>query len=1119
MKLFRSRSLADPASPEPARHAFANKMKNWWAYVRANPKRTLLLAAGGLGVLFFGYTVWVLAGVPGTDEIKNISLADNSIIYDATGKVVLYSIHGKENRLYVPLSEISPHMGAAILAAEDADFYTHQGIDLSGMFRSVYFLLRTGEIRGGGSTLTQQFARSALLTPEQTLTRKLREIYLAFRLERSFSKDEILELYLNKVSFGNNAYGVERAARTYFDKSAKDLTLAESIVLASLPQAPTRWSPYGPKKEVSLNVTPEYLAEHNVKSEQDFWALRTEDSSPVNPGLLGKNIEIVPGVTIYIDGRVDYVLNQMKEKGFISDFEYQRTHEDLQHITFTPYREMITAPHFVFYVRDILEQELGKDVLEQAGLKIYTTLDADLQKTAEDMVADQAEINKGYGVTNLSLVAAEPKTGYIKAMVGSRNYWDEEIDGQVNVNLQRRQPGSSFKPITYAAAFLNGLAPATILFDVETKFGNTTPQNFSGTFRGPLSIRQALGNSLNIPALKAGILAGDHAVYDLARKMGFEFAQDADFYGAAIAIGSAEVTPLEMLQANAIFADGGKKIPLTPILWVEDKNGNILVDHREIPDDPEQVLDPETAYLVTDILSDPNARGPGWNGRLQLPGRKNAVKTGTSNAVDPATGNKYPNDNWTNGFTPQLATVVWAGNNRGFVKNLRADGFNNAAPLWKRFMEYYHRGKPAEDFERPPGIKTIAVERFSGKLPPPGLDPHFIVSDIFSSLNAPTEVGDSVKIIEVDKVSGKLPNEFTPPDAIERRAILNIHSERPDDPAWEIPVQAWLRAHGGEFLAAFGAAGFVTSAIPTETDDVHKADDQENKPTVSLLNPPSFGIVTPPLVDVVPDVSAPNGLKYIEIYWDDELKKTISKAPWNTSIDITGAVAGSTHSIKVRAVDQLYYADESTVQVKIGADSAPPKITFLFPSPDDTTIPGGVLHVFRVSSVDESSAVASVTFRLDGKNLGTDESAPFEMKWEAPNKRAEYQLEVEATDTAGNSVERSISFSTAPGANDASDNSFAVLSPANGSKVSSPLPITVSITKDQVKNFAGLEIWSRQDGGSPKMLQSFSRSELSDSGRFSTIWEGFAGEYELWAKLQLSSGGNQISPKVTFTVQ
>ncbi len=1088
------------------------KQKNWkkaffqFCVVMA----CLLFLLGGVFIL------WILSDIPNAEDLRNLNLAESSIIYDDEGNEVLYNIYGEENRKYVSIGDISSHMGNAILAAEDADFYTHKGVDLMGMLRSVYLLIKTGEIRGGGSTLTQQVAKNTLLKKERNIfekyVRKLKEIYLSFRIEKNFSKDEILELYLNKISFGNNSFGIEQASKTYFGKKAKDLTLAESAVLASLPQAPSRWSPYGPRKTSELDITLEALKEQKINTEEEFWKLKTDDFSPISQGLLGKNISIAEETSIYAEGRADYVLGQMKEKRFISGLEYTNTQSQLQNIEFKTYRAEIKAPHFVFYVRELLEEELGKEVLEQSGLRIYTTLDFDLQQKAEELIEKNAESNQAYDISNIALVSAEPSTGYIKAMVGSRDYWSEEIDGKVNVILQKRQPGSSFKPIAYAAGFLKGLSPATVLFDVKTRFGRTIPQNFDGRFRGPVSLRKALGNSLNIPALKVGIIAGT-GVYDLAQKMGLGLLRDADFYGSSIALGTGETRPLDMLQAYSIFAMGGKKVPMTPILWVEDRHGNIVLDNREVKAEPEEILDEQTAYLITHVLSDSKARGAGWNSRLQLSGRKNAIKTGTSNGVDAKTGVKYPNDTWTIGYTPDLVTTVWAGNNRGLIKSHKASGWQNAALTWKEFMEYAHTNLPVKDFVRPEGIKVVAVDRFSGKLPAEDLADEFIVTEIFRSENTPTEVGKSLTFIEIDTVSEKLPTEFTPDSAKEKRAMLSFHSYRPNDPTWEEPVQKWLTGNSSEFLAKLGAHNFITK-IPEDYDDVHTEATSAQKPEMSLLTPINFGVVSPPFVNIFPEIKAPNGMKYLEIYWDSELKTTIKSSPWQGVINIGAPEKGSVHSLKVVAIDQLYYTDEADIEIKIGTDDSPPSISFLFPK-NGEEIPGGTTHTLRVSAVDARSSVDKVIFSLNGKQISVAQNSPFETEWLAPNTAINYTLTAKAFDTAGNVSEQSIDFSTRKGSG---VNTFGVLLPQNNTSVVSPVYITAGITDDIAQNFSSLEIWQKYSDGRPKILKTFP-GPVPATRTFSLVWESSAGNFEIWAKAKLSSGGTQISPKSRIEVK
>ena len=445
-----------------------------------------LWSGGGLFALLFLYGTFFL---PSVKNAEVLSFAESTLIYDrqALEKLekdpqsdltenILYTIHGDENRDYLPLEEISPWMAKATMAIEDERFYRHFGFDILGLTNAVLGQIGLREARGG-STITQQLVKNTFLTRERTFTRKFKELLLAIKMEWYFTKDEIMELYLNKIPYGHNAHGAEAAAKTFFGKSARDLSLAEASILASLPKAPTKFSPYGSNKDLLLGYY-----EYDEES----------------------------GERIYKKGRKDLVLQRMLDLKMITNKEFQQAFAEAKDLEFKRSTGDIRAPHFVFYVRQQLEEKYGREFLRQGGLQIFTTLDADLQNAAEETIESKSSHYQGtYGAGNVAMVGIENETGEILAYIGGKDFFDEENDGQVDILTSFRQPGSSFKPFVYAAGFSEGYAPSTVLFDVETDFGgNYRPQNFDGTFIGPVSVRSALNASLNIPAVKMAHLAG-----------------------------------------------------------------------------------------------------------------------------------------------------------------------------------------------------------------------------------------------------------------------------------------------------------------------------------------------------------------------------------------------------------------------------------------------------------------------------------------------------------------------------------------------------------------------------------------------------------------------------------
>ncbi|MBU1446241.1 transglycosylase domain-containing protein, partial [Patescibacteria group bacterium] len=514
----------------------------------------ILIGSVGLfvaGVIFLTIIIAVLSmGLPDVHDIDKLSVAQSTTIYDREGNV-LYVKHGDENREYVPYEEISMNLVNATIAIEDDGFWDHKGFDLPAIIKAgLYEVLGVGTKRGG-STITQQYVKNAFLSDEHSYTRKIKELILAVRLEQAYDKEKILELYLNKIPYGNTAYGVQKAAEIYFGKDAKDLDVAESVILAALPQAPSLYNPYGSNRNSEMVVPIEKLEKAKVYDS----AVLTKGID-YTMGLLGKGYEYSDGQGIYIPGRADLVLRKLYDDGYITEDQKTEAWQKLQGIEFNENRVRMDAPHFVFYVIQELEEKYGKEVVEQGGLKVYTTIDPELQKIAETAVEDGVAANVRFNATNAALVSIDPKTGQILAMVGSKDYYDEEIDGNVNIATSYKQPGSSFKPYVYAQAFYNGYAPASVLYDVRTSFGGgTPPDNYDGSFAGPMSIRRALPQSRNIPAIKAYYLAGEQKpILELAERMGIQFLSKDIDYGWPLALGTAEVRLLDHTSAFGVFA-------------------------------------------------------------------------------------------------------------------------------------------------------------------------------------------------------------------------------------------------------------------------------------------------------------------------------------------------------------------------------------------------------------------------------------------------------------------------------------------------------------------------------------------------------------------------------------
>ncbi len=587
--------------------------------------------------------IYFAKDLPRPERFLDRPIIEPTYIYDRTGEYVLYSIYGEERREIITLSDVPDYFIDALLTAEDYSFYDHFGVDFMGIARSVLINIRDGEIVAGGSTISQQFIRSAFLTREKTFMRKIREIILTLELERRYSKNEILEFYINQVSFGNNAYGLESAAKTYFNKSAKELSLSESAILVSLLPSPSMLSPFGENIDQLIQAK-------------------------------------------------DNLLTRMVNNGTITKEEKENTENE--ELVFSKFSNYLRAPHFVMQVKKYLENKYGEDFLMEKGLKVYTTIDFDIQKEAETVIKAGVQNNLQFNAHNAALTAINPNTGEILAMVGSANYFGDSFpegcnpginclfDPYPNVAMRNRQPGSSFKPFVYATAFQKGYSDSTIVEDKETNFGTTAnpyiPRNYDGQFRGEVTLREALAQSLNIPSI---ITLRDFAGLEDSIKTAQNFGistlnMPPSFYGLPLVLGGGEVQLLEMVSAYGVFATGGFYTPPMFVLEITDKDGNIIEKNRNTP---KRVLESSVAELITDILSDNDARAPvfGYRSPLYFEKKQVAVKTGTTQEY---------RDGWSIGYTPDIVVGVWAGNNNN-ASMVRGESVVVAAPMWRLFME------------------------------------------------------------------------------------------------------------------------------------------------------------------------------------------------------------------------------------------------------------------------------------------------------------------------------------------------------------------------------------------------------------------------------------------------
>lgn len=858
---------------------FGRFLRRFWPYMLG------LMFLGGIVII--GLFAWYSRDLPEPGKIMDRSVALSTKIYDKTGEVLLYEVHGPENRTLVKIDDIPEHVINATIAIEDKNFYNHRGISVWGIIRGQIVPRLRGDRVQGGSTLTQQFVKNAILTDERKLSRKIKEWILSWQIERKYDKRQILEFYFNEIPYGGSVYGVSAAAQYYFDKSVKDLTIAEAAILAALPQGPTHYSPYGSNKDLLI-------------------------------------------------GRQQYILSLMTDQGFISKEEAEVAKR--QELVFKKRAEQIKAPHFVMYVRELLEEKYGTSVVEQGGWEIRTSLDWSAQEKAQAIVDEIAHRNlENFDANNAALVSIDVDSGEIISMIGSKDFFNDEIDGQVNVVLSKRQPGSSMKPLVYLAAFDKGYRPDTILFDLETNFAASgdpyQPKNYDLGQRGPVSMRKALAGSLNIPAVKTLYLAGVRNVVDLANRFGYTTLTDPDRYGLSLVLGGGEVKLLEHVNAYATFArEGVYKEPVS-ILEIKDSQGKIIEKNED--NKGRRVMEKETVRILNDILSDNSARAYifGENNYLTLPDRPVAAKTGTTNNY---------HDAWTIGFTPSVATGVWVGNNDNSEMKRGADGSVVAAPIWQAFMKEITKGRPIVEFKK---------------------------EDI-GKCDKPMVCGElsGAKPVKIDRMSGKLATENTPYTTIEEKKYLELHTilhyvnindplgEPLSDPnnepqyhLWEAPVIKYAQENG-----------YTTQLPPTEYDDIHVPED---KPHLSWQSPTYKQTISSSRLEMEVNTDAPRGVRRVEYFLDNELIGTSYNAPFSFTYQINPFLNNGDHQLKAIAFDDLDNFGEQSININLQLDSDARDFNLLWINPTN----GDTLNLldFPIDlelSLDNPSHVSKIDF-------------------------------------------------------------------------------------------------------------------------------------------------------------
>ncbi len=664
-------------------------------------------------VVFF----YIFKDLPSPTKLTSYSFPSSTLIFDRNGEL-LYEVYAEKNRMPIKLENLPEYIKWATIASEDKNFYHHHGFDFKGIIRAVYNTLFHRSLQGG-STLTQQLVKNALLSPQRTLRRKIREATLTFATEVIYSKNNILQMYLNQAPYGGTAWGIEAASQTYFDKHARDLTLAEAALLTGLPASPTRFSPFGAHPELAK-------------------------------------------------GRQERVLKRMLEDNYINEEEMKHALEE--ELNYAPATIGIKAPHFVLYVKELLVEKYGEKMVEQGGLKVTTTLDLNLQNFSQQIVASEVAKLKKLNVSNGATLVTNPKTGEILAMVGSQDYFDEEIDGNVNVTLRPRQPGSSIKPINYALALERKLiTPATIINDIPTCFSVPgqklyCPVNYDGRFHGPTQVRFALGSSYNLPAVKILALNGLEKFIQKATEMGITTFKNPSDYGLSITLGGGEVTMYDMATAFSAFANLGIRQNLWAIKKVEDSHGEAIYEHPSDSEGP-RVLSMEAAFLINHILYDDNARAAAFGRGSWLVVKNHpevAVKTGTTNDL---------RDNWTIGWTPSVMVATWVGNNDNSRMSYVASGVTGASPIWNKIISHLLKDKKEEWPLKPEGVIGAHICTSSGETPDSPCQTRF---EYFIEDSSMIGTNISKQFVEIDKTTGRLATNKTPPEnrELQERQII-----------------------------------------------------------------------------------------------------------------------------------------------------------------------------------------------------------------------------------------------------------------------------------------------------------------------------------------------------------
>ncbi len=824
---------------------------------------SIALAVGGFLLLLVASVIFFATQVPSPEDLTNRDIAASTKIYDRNGEL-LYNIYQNQNRTPIKLPDIPDPVKQATIAIEDKDFYEHRGFDPIGIARAFFKLITSGHVEGGGSTITQQLVKNALLTSDQSIIRKIKELILAIQVERVYSKDQILEMYLNEIPYGGTAYGIEAAANLYFGKHASELDLAEAALLAGLPQRPSVYSPYGTHPELA-----------RVRQKE----------------VLGRMVE------------EKFIDKKKAEEAGSKQLEYRTAQNEIG----------FKAPHFVLYVKEKLIEQFGDKLVEQGGLKVTTTLDYELQKKAEEIV--KTEVNKlgNAKVGNGSAVVLDPKTGQILAMVGSKDYFGDPepkncesgvgctFEPNVNVATSERQPGSATKPINYAKGMEKGYTAASTIMDVKTEFPggdqpSYIPVNYDGQFHGPVQIRYALGNSFNIPAVKMLALNGVKDVMDLGYRMGLTTweptTNNVASVGLSLTLGGREVKLIDLASAYSVFARGGTQVDPVSIIKVTDNKNKDLFEFKE--QEGRRVLDSGIAFVISDILADNGARTAafGPSSVLNIPGKVVAVKTGTTD---------QKRDNWAFGYTKSRVVGVWVGNNNNEpMSPTIASGVTGASPIWSKIMIEALKNLPTEPFDKPGNVSYLDIDGLMGGQPHDGSPAR---KEYFISGTEPKSQSPTYQHLKVCRQNPhRLANDGE--DSDEKDVIVLKEDDPTGANKWQVGIDTWvLTSADPRFVGATkgcaGIPGFTTGSGGI----------------IQIVNVGN-GANVPRVFDVLASVNSPNGVKKVTWLVDGGEKKTQTSEPYSLHIEFPNGDKGG-HTITVTLEDNAGGSFSTSIGVTV----------------------------------------------------------------------------------------------------------------------------------------------------------------------------------------------------------